>query len=339
MTSSSQTVWGIHAGATGDADKLFLQENFIAIGWTAMGDLGILPANREAFKTKAAHIYTDKKPGAIPVTAGQLFRFVHEMQPSDIIVYPSQGDRQIHIGTVSGGYKYDPGVDPSYPNLRPVNWLATRPRTDFTQGALYEVGSAMSLFKIKNYSSEYLAAIHGKTAAPPVENDETVTHVAIDIEENTRDYILKRLSQELKGHPFAEFTAHLLGTMGYRSRVSPPGPDGGIDIIAHRDELGFEPPIIKVQVKSASGVIGAPEVQALYGLVSDREFGLLVTLGTFTSQAKAFAASKTNLRLVSGIDLVDLALRHYEDFDARYKGLLPLKRVYVPEALDDLSTA
>lgn len=38
--------------------------------------------------------------------------------------------------------------------------------------------------------------------------------------------------------------------MEYRTRVSPEGPDGGVDIIAHKDELGFEPPIIKVQVKS-----------------------------------------------------------------------------------------
>jgi len=74
--------------------------------------------------------------------------------------------------------------------------------------------------------------------------------VAEEIEENTRDFVLKTLAQELKGHPLSHFVANLLRTMGYRTRVSPEGPDGGIDIIAHKDELGFEPPIIKVQVKS-----------------------------------------------------------------------------------------
>src|SRR5262249_32427628 len=77
----------------------------------------------------------------------------------------------------------------------------------------------------------------------------------------------KRLAQELKGHPLAEFVAHLLNTMGYRTRVSPEGPDGGIDIVAHKDELGFEPPIIKVQVKSTAGSVGDPIVSALYGKV------------------------------------------------------------------------
>jgi restriction system protein len=123
--------------------------------------------------------------------------------------------------------------------------------------------------------------------------------------------------------------------MGYRTRISPEGADGGIDIIAHKDELGFEPPIIKVQVKSQDSSVGDPVVSALYGKVATEEFGLVVALGVFTNQAKNFARSKANLRLIDGSDLVDLILEHYETFDARYKGLVPLKRVYVPEALDE----
>ena len=122
--------------------------------------------------------------------------------------------------------------------------------------------------------------------------------------------------------------------MGYRTRISPEGPDGGIDILAHRDELGFEPPIIKVQVKSSEGSIGDPAASALYGKVGSGEFGLLVTLGTFSTQAKNFAKSKSNLRLIDGDELVQLVFQHYDQFDARYKGLLPLRRVYVPEAIE-----
>jgi restriction system protein len=192
----------------------------------------------------------------------------------------------------------------------------------------------MSLFQIRNYADEYHAALEGKSAPPPVASDPTTALVAEDIEETTRDFIIKRIAQELKGHPLAEFVGHLLNTMGYRCRVSPEGPDGGIDIIAHKDELGFEPPIIKVQVKSGEGSIGDPVVSALFGKVSHGEFGLIVTLGTYTNQAKQFARSKSNLRLIDGTELVDLVLQHYEQFDSRYKGLLPLKRVYVPEILE-----
>jgi restriction system protein len=112
------------------------------------------------------------------------------------------------------------------------------------------------------------------------------------------------------------------------------GPDGGVDIVAHKDELGFEPPIVKVQVKSTTGSVGDPEVSSLYGKVANGEFGLLVTLGTFTSKATSFAKSKSNLRLIDGEELVRLIYHHYDQFDSRYKGLLPLRRVYVPEALD-----
>jgi restriction system protein len=260
---------------------------------------------------------------------------MHEMEVGDLVVYPSKRDRRVYIGRVTGPYRYDPKTEPGYPNLRSVEWLKDFPRSHFTQGALYEVGSALSFFLVKTYAEEFRVALEGKSTPTPVAKDETLAAVAEDIEENTRDFVLKRLAQETKGHPFADFVAHLLGRMGYRTRVSPEGVDGGVDIVAHRDELGFEPPIIKVQVKSTEGSVGDPIVSALYGKVAAGEFGLLVTLGRFTPQATAFAKSKSNLRLIDGTDLVALVFQHYEGFDSLYKGLLPLRRVYVPELIED----
>jgi len=334
--ATEASFWGIHGGRTGDADQLFLKGGCVALGWPKAGDLSALKADREAFKAKVAEAYPDKKRGAIPGDAGMLIRFVHEIRPDDVVVYPSKIDRQVHIGQIKGGYVYDPARDPKYPQQRAVKWLHAIPRTHFSQGALYEIGSSLSFFQIKNYVEEFKAAIAGEEPLPPpVDEAETVARIAEDIEENTRDFVLKQLVQKLKGHPLAEFVAHLLGAMGYRTRVSPPGPDDGIDIIAHRDELGFEPPIIKVQVKSTEGSVGAPIVAALLGNVGQGEHGLFVTLGTFTSKARTSAHGKTNLRLVDGDMLVSLILQHYEQFDAQYKGLIPLKRVYVPEGLEE----
>ena len=335
MKDTEIVLWGIHAGKTGDADALFFKKNCVAVGWAKMGDLGALKPDREAFKARVAQVYPEKKPGAIPNNAGQLFRFAHEMKIGDIVVYPSKHDRQVHVGRIEGDYVYDPQTESGYPHHRAVKWLRSIPRTHFSQGALYEIGSAMSLFLVRNYADEFRAVLAGKAPPPtPVAQDESVAAVAEDIEETTRDFVIKRLAQELKGHPFAAFVAHLLNTMGYRTRVSPEGPDGGVDIIAHKDELGFEPPIIKVQVKSTEGNIGDPEVSSLYGKVGNGEHGLFVTLGGFTPKAAAFAKSKSNLRLIDGEDLVQLVFTHYDQFDSRYKGLLPLRRVYVPEVLD-----
>lgn len=52
----------------------------------------------------------------------------------------------------------------------------------------------------------------------------------------------------------------LLQAMGYNVNVSKKGPDGGVDILAHKDAFGFEKPIIKVQVKHRKSTSGGPEV-------------------------------------------------------------------------------
>jgi len=332
---TEKTIWGIHGGKTGDADNLFLKHNVIALGWAEMGDIGALPADREVFKAKLAELRPDRKERYYWIAGGQLFRFVHEAKNGDLVIYPSKRDRKIHIGEIVGPYQYVAKTEPAYPQHRAVKWQKSFPRTMFSQGALYETGSAMSFFQVKNYADEFIAALAGQETTPPAKKDESISYVAEDIEQNTRDFILKTLAQELKGHALAEFIAHLLGAMGYRTRLSPEGPDGGIDIIAHKDELGFEPPIIKVQVKSTEGSIGDPIVSQLYGKVEKSEFGMVVTLGTFTNQAESFARNKSNLRLIDGDELVGLILQHYEQFDSKYKGLLPLKRVYVPEPMEE----
>ncbi|HKQ49909.1 MAG TPA: restriction endonuclease [Phycisphaerae bacterium] len=335
MSAADRILWGIHAGRTGEADTLFLKENMIALGWSALGDLSKLGADRAAFKAKIREEYPNAKDGQISTWAGQLFRFVHEMKPGDHIAYPSKSDRTIHLGRIEGEYRYDPVKAPRFFNLRQVKWIKSVPRSHFTQGALYEIGAALSLFQIKNYADEYFAAIEGKAAPAPVADDQTIAAVAADIDETTYDFVIKRLAQETKGHPFAHFVAHLMGTMGYKTRVSPEGPDGGVDIIAHKDELGFEPPIIKVQCKSSEATVSDHDVSAFYGKVSTSEFGLYVSLGSFSSKAAAFAKSKPNLRLIDGEELVTLIFEHYEQFDSLYKGLLPLRRVYVPEAINE----
>ena len=326
-----QPMWAIHGGRTGDADSLFLREKRIALGWSKIGDLSKL-SNRESIKAALAKAYPASKPGAIPVNAGQLFRFAREAKVGDLVIYPSRADRQVHIGHIRGEYDFRPEHQ-GYPQQRKVDWLRAVPRTHFSQGALHELGSAMSFFSIKSYGEEFRNALDGKADSASVSGDETIAVVADETIEQTSDFILKKLAQELKGHPFEEFVAHLLQAMGYRTRRQRRGKsaDGGIDIIAHRDELGFEPPIIKVQVKSREGTSGDQEVKALYGNCHSGEFALFVTLGIFSNQAKTFAENKPNLRLIDGADLVALLLEHYEELDGKYKGVIPLKRLYVPD--------
>ena len=299
-----------------------------------MGDLSKLPTDWEALKVKVATVYTKAKPGAIPNYAGQLARFITDIHIGDLVVYPSRAERLIYIGRVAGSYAYERSEDPNYPNTRTVEWLNTLPRTAFSQGALYEAGSAMSLFQIKNYADEFRVAAHGQKHGPAiVTQDETVAIVAEETEATTRDFILKRLAQELKGLPLEDFVRHLLECMGYHARLTRTN-EPSVDIIAHKDQLGIEPPIIKVQVKSSDYVASDKDVTALCGKLSAGEYGLFVTLGRFTTSARNYEQSRANLRLIDGDDFVDLILQHYDDFDARFKSVLPLKRVYIPVGVE-----
>ncbi len=326
-------MWVVRGGKDGEADALFLKKGYVAIGWSAVGNLGSLSNTLEAFKQGVAKAYPDDKPGAVPVNAGQLYRFVHTMCVGDLVIYPSKIDHQIHIGKIASAYTYAPMIDSGFPNMHKVQWCASAPHKSFSLGALHEMGSLATLFQVKKYAGEFRSVLDGEKPSIAPAEDETVALVAQDIEETTRDFVLKQLALELKGHPLAYFVGALLEAMGYRTQVAGPGADGGIDIVAHRDELGVDA-AIKVQVKSTEGSISNDVVASLYGNVSPQEFALFVTLGSYTKPALTFAKGKHNLRLIDGGGLVDLVLAHYDHLDARSKGILPLKRVWVPMPLD-----
>lgn len=327
----NKAIWGVRAGSIGEAEAFFLNENIIALGWHELGDLSGLQT-REDFKNHYASIFTSASKQHIATSAGQLYRFTHEMQVGDIAAFPGKLDRKIHLGRVKGEYEYNPGRNEDYPNQRKVEWLRHIPRTNFSQAALYEMGSALTLFQIKNYADEIFAALEGKPLDEVV-TDEDIALDASEIEELSRDFILRRLERNLKGLPFEPFIQHLLETMGYEARLTDPN-EPSVDIIASKDKLGFEPPIIKVQVKTKPGNTDDRDVSALYGKINHDEFGLFITLGDFTSKAAQFANTKSNLRLINGTELVDLIFDHYEEIDPKYKGLFPLKRVYVPQLVE-----
>lgn len=323
----ANTVWGIHTMN----DNLFLNNNVIAIGWGAFGDLSVLDATREAFKAHYEKSYPEAKKGSIPTSAGMLFRFMHEVKIGDYVVFPSKVDRMINIGIIEGEYEYVPSAD-RYVQQRKVKWLKHLPRTVFSQGALYEVGSALTFFIVKNYADEFLAAINKNFVTESVEDDETVAATADEIIESTKDFILKELSKNLKGYDLEDFIADLLQAMGYRTTVSAHGGDSGIDIVAYKDEL---PPRIMVQVKSQDSNIKESTIQSLKGAMREGDYGLFVTLSNYTDNAKKYLKNTPIIRGINGTELVELILKYYDKLSEKYRKMIPLKMVYIPVAKED----
>ena len=333
--NDDKTVWGVHAGAGEEVDETFLKKGVIAMGWSEVPDIAAMADPKEGIKGAIRAAQPKSTLRSVAGQAGQLYRFFAEMVPGDIVVYPSKIDKQIHIGQVVGPYFFDTASLGNYPHRRRVEWKKKVPRTSFSQGALFETGAFLTLFQVKTYGQEFLDALKGTVEPTPPGIDETVIEVANSTAESTEDFIRKILSQQLKGHPLAHLVGYLLTLMGYRIDIAKPGADGGIDITAYRDELGFEPPIVRVQVKSSDGAVGGPQVQQLQGTLASGECGLFVTLGTYTTAAKACLKGHPGLKLIDGDQLIGLILAHYEGLSPYYKSLIPLKRVYVPQPMQE----
>ena len=174
-------LWGIHT----QDDYLFLHGNVIAVGWKEIGDLSVIAPDRESFREKYASTYPDSKKGSIATSSGMLYRFAHEMQIGDYVVFPSKSDRMVNIGVVEGDYQFVPDAA-EYKQQRSVKWIKHLPRTSFSQGALYEIGSFMSLFTVKNYADEFLASLDKGFKKSLPEEDESVGATAEEIiESNT----------------------------------------------------------------------------------------------------------------------------------------------------------
>jgi len=328
---AEKTIWGIHAGEEGEADSLFLKNKVIAIGWHHVGDLTKYK-DRDAYKEKLQQTYKDISVGAKRNTAGIFYRFVYEMQIGDLVIYPSKRSKQVYIGEVKSDYKYQPDIFKEYPNHRDMVWKANYPRTRFSQNALYEIGSALTLFQVKNYADEFLAALEGepesRESALEEETDEVAT-IAEGVETQTKDFVLKQLYKNYKGEALEVFIVHLLEKIGYHARQTFKNSPS-VDIIAHRDEFGFEPPLIRCQVKSEEGAIKLEPVEKLYSRVNQNEYGLFITLSNYNDKVYRFAEAKHNLRLIDGYELVDIILEHYDELDTKYKNTIPLNKVFLP---------
>jgi hypothetical protein len=154
--------WGIHAGRTGDADELFLKSGVMAIGWASLGDPSRFGTDQEALKAALAASYPDIKPAGIPISAAQIFKFIHRIRINDLVVYPSKIGI-VHIGRVTGEYRHDPAASAGYPNQRAVTWLKAVPRSALSIPAQREISANPSLFQIKNNTLEFQGILGSST--------------------------------------------------------------------------------------------------------------------------------------------------------------------------------
>jgi restriction system protein len=165
----------------------------------------------------------------------------------------------------------------------------------------------------------------------PVDDDSPDAATTLEeAEEAAWGEIEEHLAQ-MNPYDFQNLVAGLLRGMGYHvSWVSPPGPDRGIDVVAHTDPLGIQGPRIKVQVKRRTDKTAVDGIRHLLALLGEGDVGLFISTGGFTRDAEEEARRQENRRitLIDLRRLCDLWIAHYERIPEVDRRLLPLRPVY-----------
>lgn len=331
------TLWVVKGGRAGEREERFLSRSVIGIGWDNMADLSAF-GDRESLKTAYRAAYPGSGDANVNVQAGQLWAFAHAMQLGDHVVVPLKTRGQIAIGRISSSYRWASDFEPDMRHVRDVEWiLRDIPRTAFDKDLLYSFGASQTVSTASRNNAELRVMTMLKGGAPPAAPkseavdsvDEAIT--ARDLERDGRDEIIDFVRSRFKGHDLGRIVDGLLRAQGLETKVSSPGPDGGVDIVAGSGVMGFDTPRIVVQVKSQQSPADVSVLRELKGTMSDfgAEQGLLVCWGGFKDTLIREARNGYfKIRLWDQDALLSALFANYERLDEEIRAELPLKRVW-----------
>lgn len=329
----SPITWMVRAGRGAARMDDFLENNVVALGWGDLPDLTNCTSRAQVLELVRAQ-WPDWKSGKQISSAGQLFRFIRELNIGDRVLSYDPQRRVYNIADIIGTYQYNSGSDIDHPHQRAVKWLGEVPRDQLSVKAKNSLGSISTLFLVPEHAAAEVSSIlagHSPILATPDESPEDNEELLFAGIENKAIELIKDKISALDWEEMQELVAGILRAMGYKTRVSAKGADRGKDIVASPDGFGFESPRIVVEVKHRGATMGAPEIRSFLGGRHADEKGLYVSTGGFSKEAR-YEAERANipLTLMSLDELVFALLEHYDQLDLYAKQLVPLKRIYWP---------
>lgn len=338
-------LWIVRAGKQGERELAAIEQGKLFPGFLQVGDLSARK-DRDVIFEHLNDVMPDAGQKRLRNFAAQLNQFANTIQKDDVVVMPRKLTNGVAIGTVTGDYSFDP--DSAYKHSRSIKWREESVARDvFKQDLRHSFGAFLTICEVQRNSA--LARVravletgqdpgatlgtHGVAPSQPVEEDVEAEDYAPDIEDLASQQITSLIKSEFAGHALADLVAEILSVQGYTTKVSPPGPDGGVDILAAGGTLGVGEDRICVQVKSGDGVANHDVVLRLIGAVSNvqAETGLLVSISGVNSQAqKEMDNNFFKLRLWQMSDLLAALFRAYSELSVATRAKLPLKQVWVP---------
>lgn len=333
---SMSNFWMVRAGEGGHLAPEFKEKSLVAIGWPEAGDLTAIKTI-EAMRERVAAAYPDRKPGAVINAAGVLHKFRNSIKTGDWILSYDPERRTYLLGKASGDYTYNPALFEEYPSIRKVDWLSEISRDDLSTTVKNTLGSTLTLFEPGDLVLKELRDQTNGSTPPVVEpqpedvQEEESEIIFRDTLSRAHEFVKDRILS-ISFDEMEVLTAALLRAMGYKTRVTPKGPDQGRDVIASPDGLGFQAPRIIVEVKHRpKESMGAEKIRGFIGGLRAGDRGLYVSTGGFTKEAR-YEAGRANVpvTLVDSDYLANLVVEHYDSFDSEGRSLIPLKKVYWP---------
>ena len=329
-------IWVVRAGEDSAYIDEFLSDGVAAIGWSEAGPIDATTSDEEV-RQKFLSAYPEGKERSRSVGAAMVKRFAREVQPGDLITTYDRNRRLYPLGTVAGELQWRQHY---LARVRKVKWTHEVDRDALSVSARNSLGAIATMFRLgAEVAAEMLATARpiGDAAAavpapPHRPDDEGLTQDSLlqDVEERARQFVEDRLAR-LDWDEMQELVAGILRAMGYKTRVSPPGPDRGVDIFASPDGLGLQEPRIFVEVKHREAQMGVQEIRAFLGGRKPGDRCLYVSTGGFTKDARLEAErASVPLTLLTMRDLQQLLLQHYDRVDAETQALLPLRKIYWP---------
>lgn len=333
-------VWMCRGGKDGEYEEYLLDNEVTGSGWTKVPDLSAA-STFEDVREVIAGAYVGESKHTIGNWAGQLWTLL-SMSPGDYVLMPRKGQGAVAIGKVTGPYRYDASADPGFRHLRSVQWLATEvPQTSIGPDIRGTLGAFMTLCAIRkdDVVARVEALATGK-ADPRFDAPETVVAEAGEgtVAAVASVTIEELIRTQFPGHELAALVEAVLQANGYETRLSPPGPDGGVDVLAAKGGLGFDGPRIAVQVKNTGGAQGVKELNELLGAQArfGAERSLFVSWGGFTGEGAKLASTKWfELRLWTAEDLVREITAVYSRLPESFRSRMPLKQVWTSARSDE----
>lgn len=343
-------LWLVRGGKQGEHEERFFSTNRIFLTWDNLGTTDLESAKTyDDIRAMATKLMPGSSSRRIGNTAGQWWAFTLGMKPGDLVIMPRKHKAMFALAEVAGPLHYDKDAEVFYWHSRSVNWLIKDlPRASFDQDLLYSLGAIMTICEIKRNDAEKrvrevvksgFKQESGKPAKPSVEGrQDEETAGAVNLEEMARDQIARAIIMKFKGHGMAQLVEAVLVAQGYKTYISPPGPDKGVDILAAPGSLGFGSPRICVQVKSSESPVDSPTLNQLIGSMQNvqADQGLLVSWGGFKiSVEQQRAAQFFKVRLWNQEDLIDEIQKNYDKLDPNLRAELPLKQIWTLAGQDD----